>query len=104
MDSNDSMTAAFLGSITFDEAAEFIAERVKNHVCPSCHTDEWSLVGDEEHLLVMVGVKKGEDFSLPPPGIPVFAINCKFCGHIKFHALAVISKWKMDRKNESSAN
>lgn len=93
-DQVDSNPYSDFAEISFEDISAFIKQQVKNHACPCCTINDWSVIGDDEHFLVLVGMRKNGNFPLPPPTIPAFAIDCKNCGYIRTHSLARVVSWK----------
>lgn len=81
-------------SITEDDIKNFIVEKVKNHFCPTCSANTWMLLGDKEHYLALMALRRNGSFPLPPPSIPVAAMACTVCGYVRSHALGTIIAWK----------
>lgn len=80
--------------LTDDEIKEFIMEKVKNHSCPACSSNHWMLLGDTDHYLAMMALRRNGTFSLPPPSIPVASMACTVCGYVRNHAMGTILEWK----------
>jgi hypothetical protein len=97
-DENNVNSLETISAISFEDIAEFIKERVRNHLCPCCSTNDWTVVGDADHLLGIVGAPKTGGFEIPPPIIPVVGLECKNCGYVRVHTLARIALWKQEKK------
>jgi hypothetical protein len=87
-----------LEGITQDDIRNFVLEKVINHFCPACSTNNWALLGDQEHVLALMALRHNGAFSIPPPSMPVAAMACNNCGYIRSHALGAIALWKAAKK------
>lgn len=90
--SNIDVTA--LAAVTNEDFKQFLMEVVKNHVCTSCSTSSWALVGKETEMLAILSLGGKGEFSLPPSFIPVMAVACNNCGFIRHHGKVTVANWK----------
>ena len=84
--------------ITDDDFKLFLKERVKNHACPTCSTNNWGILAAPNLNFGLIGIAKSGAFSLPPPNIPIMAVACNNCGYMRQHALGIIAQWKAAKK------
>lgn len=85
-------------SVSEDDFRDFLMEKVKNHACPCCLTNNWAILSAPNMNFGILAIPKNGGFSMPPPTIPVMGIACNACGYIRQHALGKIAQWKAAKK------
>ncbi|CAG9172462.1 hypothetical protein CURE108131_23065 [Cupriavidus respiraculi] len=90
--SQDDPAQGILG-LTNEQILSFLESVGKNHVCPYCTSEKWTLIRDEDLVLAVLGLKKDGTFPAPPTNVPVALVGCDVCGYLRHHALGVIKRW-----------
>lgn len=98
MNEKNDVGAFSTSGLTLDDIRNFLLTKVKNHHCPLCLTNAWAVIGDEKHVLGIIGLPNEGGFSIPPPNIPVAGVSCNECGYIRMHNLGNVAKWKLQGK------
>lgn len=94
----DQPTFEDLAKVTEDDFKQFLVEKVKNHICPCCQTNSWSILSSPDMNLSILALSKDGAFSIPPPSIPIMGVGCNTCGYIRQHAKGMIAQWKAKKK------
>lgn len=84
--------------ITEDDCKAFLMEKVKNHYCPCCSTNAWSILSSPNNNFGLLALSKDGGFSIPPPHLPILGLACNSCGYIRQHALGLVAQWKAAKK------
>ena len=90
-----------LKNLTQDDFKQFLNEKLKNHACPCCLANKWSLLTAPNMTFGLIAVQKDGGFSLPPPNIPVMGVACNNCGYIRQHAMGLVAQWKAAKKGKA---
>lgn len=91
-------------TLTIDEIVAFLIEKTRSTNCPTCHANDWTVLGPQDVGLTLIPVKPpgvAPDKAYErPEGIPAILACCSNCGYIRQHAGLVIGKWKRDREQK----
>ena len=76
--------------LTEQEIIEFFNKQTKQHNCPVCLQNNWSILLHPDAEFGLAGVRRD---SLPdsfPLNIPTIAVACNSCGYLRLHAKAIV--------------
>ncbi|WP_406805390.1 hypothetical protein [Burkholderia semiarida] len=88
-----------LDAVEQKDVVEFLNERAKNHNCPVCLSNKWTLIMESDMAAGVPMFRKDGGLAVPPPNIPAVAAGCDVCGFLRLHALGVIAQWKKKKTN-----
>lgn len=54
-------------------------------------------MSNEQHIASIVELGKDNNFALPPPMLPVVALECQPCGFVRMHSLFHVANWKLSK-------
>jgi hypothetical protein len=94
----EGVTTLDMANVTEQDFKQFLSEKIKNHGCPCCLSNNWMILDVPNMVFGLVALPKLGGFNMPPPHVPMLSMSCVTCGYIRNHATGIVAQWKADKK------